>query len=356
MSRLPNRQPARPEIVAFPRQPEAALRPLNRNQFMSGYRAILGVLFLLLLQGCTRTNLRQSLSNLPSAPGYPRLLAVYEPWFGHPQHIAVGYSTQDPIEIRKQIDQAKDLGISGFVVDWYGDREPFLDRSYALIQSIAAERNFKVALMYDESSGDAAEATDDALAAFDKASQTYLAPNAVGRQAYLTYGEHPMIFIFPKGGHTDWNRVREEINRWNPSPLLIYEDRPTPYTDLMDGFYAWVNPGEKGWTADGSNWGEDYLRGFYHRMQSKYPNKIAVGAAWAGFDDSKAAWGLNRHISERCGKTFSDTLSLAQENSSPDHPLPFVLIATWNDYEEGTAIERGLAECKMKADTSSPGH
>ena len=44
--------------------------------------------------------------------------------------------------IRKQIEQAKNLGISGFVVDWYGDREPFLDRSYALLQSIAAEQNF----------------------------------------------------------------------------------------------------------------------------------------------------------------------------------------------------------------------
>jgi hypothetical protein len=81
-------------------------------------------------------------------------------------------------------------------------------------------------------------------------------------------------------------------------------------------------------------------------MQSKYPDKIAVGAAWAGFDDSRASWSLNRHMSQRCGKTFSDTLSLAQENSSPEHPLPFVLIETWNDYEEGTAIEPGIAVCK----------
>jgi hypothetical protein len=27
------------------------------------------------------------------------------------------------------------------------------------------------------------------------------------------------------------------------------------------------------------------------------------------------------------------------------HPLPFLMIATWNDYEEGTAIEQGLASC-----------
>jgi len=317
---------------------------------------VAAVILLLLLQGCTHTGLRSSLrESLSAPPAYPRLLAVYEPWFGHPQHIAVGYSSQDPVEIRKQIDEAKTLGISGFVVDWYGDREPFLDRSYALVQSEAAEKNFKVAMMYDESNAEPEQATDDALAAFDKFSQTYLAPNAAGRAAYLLYHDRPVVFIFPKGGHTDWNRVREQTNRWNPPPLLIYESRATPYAPVMDGFYAWINPGEKGWAADGSNWGGDYLRNFYRRMQTKYPDKIAIGGAWAGFDDSKASWGLNRHMSRRCGKTMTDTLNLAQQYSSPEHPLPFILIETWNDYEEGTAIERGLVTCKANQE-SNPQH
>jgi hypothetical protein len=270
-----------------------------------------------------------------------KVLAVYEPWFGHPSHISVGYSSQDPLVIRKQIDAAKGMGISGFVVDWYGDREPFLDRAYALIQSIAAEKQFKVAMMYDETQPANGQATDDAIAAFEKFHRSYLAPDAPGRDAYLTYNGRPMIFIFPKSMQTDWNRVREVTNQWENPPLLIYEDRSTPFASLFDGFYAWVNPGKSGFAADGSNWGEDYLRDFYQRMQSKYPEKIAVGGAWAGFDDSKASWGLNRHISQRCGQTFADTLKISREYS----PLPFLLIATWNDYEEGSAIERGLGKC-----------
>ncbi len=82
-------------------------------------------------------------------------------------------------------------------------------------------------------------------------------------------------------------------------------------------------------------------------MQSQYSDKIAVGAAWPGFDDSKASWSLNRHMAQRCGQTFIDTLRIPQEYYSADHPLPFLLIATWNDYEEGTAIERGLAKCEL---------
>lgn len=313
---------------------------------MHFYRAISIALAMLLLQGCTHTNVQAFRQDVPVTDSQPRMLAVYEPWFGHPQHISVGYSSQDPIEIRKQIDQAKSLGIAGFVVDWYGDREPFLDHSYALIQTIAAEKGFRVAMMYDESAGESGQSTDDTLAAFEKFKETYLDPNAAGFKAYLTFEERPVIFIFPKGGHTDWNQVRAMTDKWDPKPLLIYEDQSTQYAGDFDGFYAWINPGPKGWAADGSIWGEDYLTEFYARMQSKYADKVAVGGAWAGFDDSKASWGLNRHISQRCGETFRDTVAIARRYNSSEHPLPFLLIETWNDYEEGSAIEGGLAKCK----------
>jgi hypothetical protein len=38
-------------------------------------------------------------------------------------------------------------------------------------------------------------------------------------------------------------------------------------------------------------------------------------------------------------------MKLWRQYYSSDRPLPFVLIETWNDYEEGTAIEHGLAKC-----------
>ncbi|HTZ97305.1 MAG TPA: hypothetical protein VMB18_12955 [Terriglobales bacterium] len=291
-------------------------------------------------------NMRRTFrQDVPVTNSQPKMLAVYEPWFGHPQHIDVGYSSHDPVELRKQIDQAKVLGISGFVVDWYGSREPFIDRSYALLQQACAEKKFQIAMMYDETDGEDGNTTEDTIAAFNEFRDTYLAPSAPGHEAYLTYEGRPMIFIFPKGGHTDWNRVRTEINKWNPAPLLIYENDSTPYANAMDGFYAWVNPGSKGWASDGSNWGQDYLQNFYHRMQSKYPDKITIGTAWPGFDDSRAAWSLNRHMSQRCGQTLTDTLTMARQYAE-NHPEPFLLIATWNDYEEGTAIEPGLAKCK----------
>jgi hypothetical protein len=72
---------------------------------------------------------------------------------------------------------------------------------------------------------------------------------------------------------------------------------------VLDGFYVWVNPGKKGWQAKRQRLGKDHLEDFYKRMRDKYPDKLLVAGAWPGFDDSKASWGLNRHMDTRCGKT-----------------------------------------------------
>ena len=158
----------RPGPAAVRRQPELLLSLLISGISMRNrYRVISALVSILLLQGCTHPGVRQTLrEDVPDVQGSPRILAVYEPWFGHPRHISVGYSSQDPVVIGTQIDQAKALGISGFVVDWYGDREPFIDRSYALMQTIAAEKKFHISMMYDETDQEGEGATDDTFAAF----------------------------------------------------------------------------------------------------------------------------------------------------------------------------------------------
>jgi hypothetical protein len=276
----------------------------------------------------------------------PEVIALYEAWFGHPKHISVGYSSHDPAEIKSQIQHAKSMGISAFVVDWYGDREPFIDQSYAMIQSAAQKQKFHVAMMYDETDEDEG-ATDEAIADFRMFHDTYLSPSAQGREAYLTYEGRPVIFIFPKGGHTDWRKVRASVGDWNPAPLLIEENLPGPDAGAFDGFYAWVSP-----SSNSANWGEQYLADFYQTMQSKYSDKIIVGGALAQFDDSRAAWGLNRHISARCGQTFTDTLNFWHKDFPADDPPPFLMIETWNDYEEGTAIERGVPTCSTSPNSA----
>src|ERR1700756_1913373 len=211
-------------------------------------------------------------SKTPNLQESARILADYQPWFGSPDHIKIGYSTLDPAVLRKQIQKAKEMGIYAFAVDWYGDRRPFEDHSYALLQQISAESNFHICLMYDETEEDNGQATDNALNEFDKAYRSYIGPNAPGHEAYVTYQDRPIIFIFPKRGHTDWDRVREAVNQWEHPPILIYkDDPPKQYDHDFDGYYAWIHPSHA-WDPKGGDWGKDYLEKFYDKMK-EHPGK-----------------------------------------------------------------------------------
>lgn len=274
----------------------------------------------------------------------PELLAVYEAWFGGPSHIAVGYSSDDARELQKQIEQAKDMGIRAFVVDWYGDREPWIDRNYALLQKLAAKQHFQIAVMYDQFALPNG-ATDKVIADLTMFHDKYLKHHSPGHKAYLTFENRPMIFIYPDA-QTDWDRVRSAVNQWKPAPLLIMENVPGKYMNDFDGFYPWVSPGPQGWSPDGSNWGEQYLQNFYQDVTKRAAGRIIVGGAWAGFNDSKASWGRNRHIAARCGQTLRDTMNLWRKYVPAGQAIPFLMIETWNDYEEGSAIESGLPTCE----------
>lgn len=307
---------------------------------------ILVTALFLITSGCYHSSMRQS-ARLPHLEEPTRILADYQPWFGYPGHIDVGYSTVDTATLRKQIARAKQMGIYGFAVDWYGNRKAFEDRSFQLLEKVAAETDFHVCLMYDETQEATGQATDDALDAMAKAYRDYIGPQSPARNAYITYQGRPVIFIFPKRGGTDWDRVREAVNLWDKPPLLIYKDEPpSGYAKDFDGFYAWVHPGRR-WAPDGSDWGKEYLETFYQKMEQR-SGKLVVGAVWPGFDDTRASWSLNRHIDRRCGQTFEDTLKIFHAYDRPERPMPFLLIATWNDYEEGTDIETGISHCRNR--------
>jgi hypothetical protein len=341
--------------MAAPPAGNALLQPAaasKASKHVPMLRLTSAALFLFLsFHGCSSPEAAQvqPLKHKAAGPA-PQVIALYEAWFGHPNHISVGYSSHDPSLIARQMKQAKAMGISAFVVDWYGDREPFIDQSYSIMQSQAEKNKFQIAMMYDETSDDDG-ATDEAIADLTMFHETYLAQKSPGHQAYLTYEGRPVIFIFPKGGHTDWDKVRAAVNQWNAPPILIQENLPGKYANDFDGFYAWINPGQAGWSADGSNWGQQYLDDFYRTMGSKYSDKILVGGAWAEFNDSKASWSLNRHIAARCGETYRDTFDYWRK-VFPSDPPPFLMVETWNDHEEGTDIEGGIPQCSPNGSQS----
>jgi hypothetical protein len=46
-----------------------------------------------------------------------------------------------------------------------------------------------------------------------------------------------------------------------------------------------------------------------------------------------------------CGTTWLSTWEEMNSWYSPSNPLPYMMVETWDDYEEGTEIETGISNC-----------
>jgi hypothetical protein len=72
-----------------------------------------------------------------------------------------------------------------------------------------------------------------------------------------------------------------------------------------------------------------------------YAGRITVGGVWPGFDDTLAPWHdpkSVRYMSRRGTDTYDWSMALARQNEAP-----YILLETWNDFEEGTDIEFGTS-------------
>ena len=273
-------------------------------------------------------------------------------WFGLPNHRqpVPPYFSTDPATIRRQITTAQALGIDGFIVDWYGpttgqslvnetDRAFINQATQVLLAEAGKVSGFHIALMYDYG-------TLEGISGAGRSTQmvadlSYARDNYLTDTAYLIYNNQPLLFLFPYPlivPDVDLGAVTTALSPTNAS--LIYQN-PTTSTeifDYVDGFFSWVQP-TGGWQPDGSDWGEGYLDWFYRTMANPtlpYSQMLTIGAVWPGFNDTLAPWrtGPPRFIARRDRQTWVDTWALAIT-----HTPPIVQIATWNDWEESTAIE-----------------
>ena len=261
------------------------------------------------------------------------------PWFGTPQHIDVGYRSDDAQQVARQVADMASRGIQGAIVDWYGPGPDLKNRSTILLMKAAeSTQGFQFAVSVDKGALEkcmkgGCDPTQQLISDL-----TYAATTFEQSPAYLRFDGRPAVFFFGlQRAHINWQRVRSALPL---NPLFFFRNSVAFDNPAADGAYAWVAPETV--TPD-DPMALKYLERFYSRAQ--HSNKIAMGSAYKGFDDAEASWGKGRVINQRCGETWLTTLAEPGEFFSASHQLPALIIPSWNDYEEGTEIESGIDNC-----------
>lgn len=180
-----------------------------------------------------------------------------------------------------------------------------------------------------------------------------------------------------------WDGVRTNfIEKHGVNPYLIFENNPNH--EQADGNFSWVQPsgGSTAPTPDvQDNWGQSYLDEQLSAAASMIANnetggngmpKTYMAGAWKGFDDRMASWSPSwdngapvpadvtaphypRIMSQQCGNTWLYTFREVKKYFNTSLQLPFLMVGTWDDYEEGSEIETGIDNCVSSLDASVRG-
>ena len=264
-----------------------------------------------------------------------RIYVRWMPWFGDPKHIQIGYHSDDPQQIASQVTDMMARGIDGAIVDWYGPGAGISSHSTDLLFKESERRGFQFAVSVDGGPLKSCLKRGCDVNAQVLSELKYAEKNYESFPNYVRWQGHPVVFFFDSELPIDWQSVRASLKL---SPLFVFRNSGAFDKPFSDGAFAWVAPETV--KSDDSE-ALKYLDNFYDRAQ-RSPEKFAVGSAYKGFYDSRASWGKGRRIPENCGQTWLDTFAMINRHYSASHQLPAVLIVTWNDYEEGTAIEPGV--------------
>jgi hypothetical protein len=238
------------------------------------------------------------------------------------------YDSGDPAVLEYHLLLMKLSGIDGVVADWYGLSDhadyPLIHRNVATLVKAAEKLGLQVAVCYEDQTIPKLVVAKK-LSAADRIKQAktdidWLRKNWFTDPAYVRLDGKPLFLSFGADGLTDaeW---KESLPQTSDSLIYLSEHRRRP--NAM-GAFDWPVPKEHP---------ADFER--FHRQRKDWP--VAIPVAFPRFHDIyaeakiHASWG---RISDDEGRTFAATLRRALESKSP-----FVQIATWNDWGEGTGIE-----------------
>ncbi len=285
----------------------------------------------------SKVDIRKLLYPGSSTPVYVHFMG----WFGTSSHIDVGYTSWDPAQVHLQVDDMLSRGITGAILDWYGPNKWTEESTAHYLRLEAETRNgqFSFALTEDQGALRACASTPGCdLTQQLIADLTYAYNNYEVSPAYLRVNGRPLVFFFDV--ETDYAINWDQVVAGVPgNPMFIFRNSGGFSRPYSSGSYAWV-----GFPDSSTNWGQSYLDNFYN-TGLRYSSLSSFGSGYKGFNDALASWGSNRLIPQDCGQTWLASLAEIGKYYSASSQLDFIQLVTWNDYEEGTALETGIDNC-----------
>jgi hypothetical protein len=280
-----------------------------------------------------------------------QVLAFYYDWYGNPSvsgrwvhwekvddankrigsstHYPVlgAYDSHDPKIIDEHFRLAKEAGITGFIVTWWG-RGDFHDQTMPLLLGAARKYGLSITAYFEQVNTNGA--AGDVLYLLIKYGQD---------PAWLKVDGKPVLFVYSRAvGQIKvdgWLQVISQVNkRFKGGAVFIGDQITAAAAKVFDGIHDYNPTGR----IAGKSVAE--IRAWAHRTDPQWvsiagPDRISCLTVIPGFDDSTQGRPLPRPITDRHdGETYK-TLWEEAIAANPD----WILITSWNEWHEGSEIE-----------------
>jgi len=315
-----------------------------------------------------------SIRNLLYSGWSGKVICEYQPWFGLSSHASVGYNENSSATVAAQNSFMLREGCDINLVDSYGSLDPNQSFNFATTNAVFADLNsrsgypLKFGIMEDKgalisscpTSNQTEAATVTCLENALIADMDYINTHYANSGVYFTDAGKPVIFSFVTKSvwpiltaadwDTVWSAVKAHTDAYSAPFTYIHQFGSFTTATYDNGRFGWVQPPtysstQQFWWGSSTSSSPTYLDTFYSAGLT-HPSQLTIGALWKGFDDNNASWGRNRVIAEQCGQVLLNTAKEISKYFGGSNPqLPYVQVVTWNDYEEGTAVEDGIDNC-----------
>ncbi len=296
-----------------------------------------------------------------------QVLAFYYDWYGNPTvsghwvhwdkvnepnktigsstHFPVlgAYDSHDPKVIDQHFQWAKQAGITGFIVTWWG-RGEFSDQTMPLLLDTAQKYGLSVTI-YFENVNPREGALKDVLYLLDRYGKS---------PAWLKVDGKPVLFVYSRAvGQfklNGWAQVISNVDQRIRGGAVFIGDQISPEAArVFNGIHDY-NP-----TGRIAGKSVDDIRAWARKTDPQWvaiagPGRISCLTVIPGFDDSTQGRPLPRPITDRHdGQTYKALWEEAIA-ANPD----WILITSWNEWHEGSEIEPSVenGDQALKATTA----
>jgi hypothetical protein len=276
-------------------------------------------------------------------PWYPNLAAWNDSDLaGRPLH---RYSTNDLGDVTRLAREARSAGIDAFVMSWQGPTDRRLDT----ILDAARAAGIKACAFIESWDANTSHLIGQGA---DAETMTAWIEDLVDRYAshpaYLRVGGRPAVFVYTASNLSpaDWSSVISRVRAGGRQPLVIGDFYQLPLLESLDGAYdyltVWYTPDE----LLRRNRLESLRVRTHSLLRPGDRRRIWVATVSPGYDDSNVASRTRHTVVPRDGARLYDLMWSTVLDTAAD----WVIITTWNEWFEYTAIEPGERDGTLMLD------